>query len=469
MGFFDRSKEEITQGRIGRVLLILATPILVQNLVHVAQQVIDLFWLGRLSSDGVAAVGLATPVVLFLLTSTITATFVGTHVLVSQRVGGDDETGAQRALFTGLVLTVVLGVGVGGLMYVYVDELLAVFAGLQPGSQSGPVLQLAEAYLKVIALGVVFAGLSDVVEAAFLGWGDSRATLYVNVSTVIANVTLTPIFMFGVGPVEAMGIRGAAIGTVAGYLGGFLLGVVFMYRGSHDLLSRSAVEFDLDEVREQLDIGLPQAVHRSVNTVGQVLLVIVVFSVAGAAGTAAYTVGSRVGSIAFRTASSFSQAAQTVVGMNLGAENPERAVRTVWVGVALSTTLLLVFAAGQFLIPAAITRLVAPTMDGEALELSVAFLQILAIAYPANAVLSLVGAGFNGARRTRTTMVVALAERWGIQIPIAVVAVFLLDYRVTAVFWAETIAVVVAAVGLSGYFAYSTSNGMYSRAMERIE
>lgn len=468
MGFFDQSPKEITQERVGRVLVILAGPIFVQNMVHVVQQVVDLFWIGRHSSAGVAAVGLATPVILFLLTSTISATFVGTQVLVAQRIGADDEEGAQRASFTGLMLTVLLGLGIGGLMFFNVDTLIEIIGSVRPGDTDKIVFQFAEEYLTVIALGIVFAGLSDVIEASFLGWGDSRATLYINVVTVVANIVLTPVFMFGAGPIYPMGIQGAAVGTISGYVSGFLLGVLLMLHGPHDLLSRTAARVELDEIRELLDVGLPQAVKGCANTTGELLVVMMIFSVAGSVGMAAYTVGSRIGTVAFRTTNSLNQAAQTVVGQNLGAGNPDRATKTVWTGAAISTGILMLFASVQYFLPGYITHVFAPKMDGSAFVLSTVFLQILAISYPASGVLSLVKAGFNGARRTKTTMVASLVQTWLLYIPLAAVAVFLLGHGVTAVFWSGTIAVFVTTICLGGYFVYSINRGMYYHATERF-
>ncbi|PSP78930.1 MATE family efflux transporter [Halobacteriales archaeon QS_1_68_20] len=469
MGFFDRSTEEITRSPVGRVLVILAGPIFVQNVVHVLQQLIDLYWLGRHSSAGIAAVGLAVPVILFLLKSTISATFVGTQVLVSQRIGADSEEGARRALFTGLVVTALLGLGIGGLMFFNVGTLIEAISSVRPGGTDATTLLYARRYLRVIALGVVFAGLSDVVEAAFLGWGDSRSTLYVNVATVMANSVATPIFMFGVGPVPAMGITGAAIGTVGGYLSGFLLGVALAVGGPHDLFSWSAATLDRGEVRELLDVGLPHAVKGGADSVGDTVLVVLIFSVAGSAGMVAYTVSSRVGTVAFRTTDALNQAAQTVVGQNLGADQPDRALRTVWTGAAISAGLLLVLGGAQYLFPGTLTRLLSPEVDGRAFALSTAALRIVAISYPAFGVLALVRAGFNGARRTKTTMAASLAQTWLLYIPLALAAVFAFEYGVTAVFWADTIATFVVALGLGGYFVYSTNRGMYQRATEQVD
>lgn len=353
MGRFDLSPTEITEGSISRALLVLAAPLFVQNMVRVAQQVIDLFWVGRYSKDAVAAIGLASPVVWFLMASTISATFVGTQVLVSQRVGAENYSGARSAAFTGILSTIVMGVGIGVLMFLNVETLLELVTSTRPNaSGSAELTRLATRYLEVIALGIVFAGLSDVIEAAFLGWGESRAALYMNVVSVVVNVGLDPLFIFGAGPIPGMGIRGAALATVAGYSAGFLLGVAFVARGrAGGIFSWATARLDADEFRELLDIGLPKAVQGAAGSSGGIVMVLIVFAVAGAPGLAAYTVGSRVGSLSFRSVSSLSQAAQSIVGQNLGAGNLDRATQTTWTGVKLGTALLTVVGAVQWLFP----------------------------------------------------------------------------------------------------------------------
>lgn len=467
---FDLSPEEITEGSIARVLLVLAAPLFVQNMVRVVQQVVDLFWVGHYSSTAVAAIGLATPVVTFLLTSSISAAFIGTQVLVSQRVGNDDTAGARRAAFTGLVLAGVFGIGVGAIMFFTVSPLLELVASTRPESTTTDAISLATRYLQVIALGIVFAGLSDVVEATFLGWGDSRATFYINVVTVVGNIGLDPVFIFGLGPIPEMGISGAAIATVAGYVAGFLLGGVFVVRErAGGIYSWATVQIDLGEIRELLEIGLPQAIQGGARSIGGLVMVTVVFSAAGPAGLAAYTVASRVGSLALRTSISLNRAVQTIVGQNLGAGNLARATNTVWTGVGIGVGILTTFGIGQWLAPGFITHVFVPEMDGQAFELAVAGLQIFAIGYPADAILRLVKAGFNGARLTKTTMVVSLIQTWLLQIPVAVVGGITLGFGAVGVFWAETLSIVAVAVGISGYYLYKINDGLYARAADRLE
>jgi putative MATE family efflux protein len=463
---FDVAPEDITEGSLLRALLSLAAPLLVQNLVQVIQQVVDLFWLGRLSSAAVAAVGLALPVLALAFALVIAAPFVGTQILVSQRVGGEDVPAARRAAATGLGLAIVLGVVGGALLYIGARPLTDLLTLAQPGA-AGRVAGLAATYLAVLGLGLPLAAASDAIEGAFIGWGDSRAPLYISIATVGVNLTLDPILIFGLGPVPALGIWGAALATVAGYGAGLLLAVVLALRGRNGwMYSRAATAFDRDELRAFLDVGAPIAGQQSVRQVVRVLIVAVAFAAGGAAGLAAYTVGARVAAIAFIPAIGLQQATQSVVGQNLGAGGPERARRATYLGVAIAGGGLAVIGILQWLIPTAIATAFAPALTDRALALTVEYLRILAYGYPAIGVAYLFEAGFNGAQRTRTSFVATLAQFWAVRLPIAAGVGVLLGAGVVAVFWAVTISNIAAAVGLWLYYRYETTSGMLKRASE---
>ncbi len=461
----DLSPSEITEGKLTRALLVLAAPLLVQNLVQVAQQVVDLFWLGRFSGTAVAAVGLVFPVVALVLAAAIYAPFVGTQVVVSQRIGGDDRRGAGRSLYNGLALAAGLGVLVGALVYVGARPLVDLLTATRPQSVAGAVPRLAAGYLGVLALGLPLLALSDTTEAGFIGWGDSRASLYMNFLAVVINIVLDPILIFGLWGAPALGIEGAALATVIGYSTAFVLGLILMARGRNDgMIDRAAARMDPGLMVEMLDVGWPTAAQQGARQVVRVAIIVVVFAVGGAAGLAAYIVGARVASIAFIPATGLQQAAQSVVGQNLGAERPDRARSVTWIGVAIAAGTLGAIAAVQWVIPGQITAILVPDIGPEALALSITYLQILAIGYPAIGAAYLLEAGFNGARRTRVSFVATLAQFGAIRLPIAAVGGVSLGLGIVAVFWAVTISNVAVAIGLAGYYYYATADGMLRRA-----
>lgn len=455
------SREEITAGSIPRALLVLAAPLVVQNLVQVLQQVIDTFWLGRLGEDAVAAVGLNFPLIAVLVALAGIAPFVGTQVLVSQRYGAEDPAGARSAAVHGTVLSILFGLVVGVLVYFLAPTIVAPFGA------GSTVTELAALYLAIYALGLPIMSASDALEGGFIGWGDARAALYINVLAVAINVVLDPFLIFGWGPFPALGVEGAALATVIGYSFGFALAFAMAVGPRESLpLGRQDLSLDFAEFRELLDIGAPSAGQHLAQQSVRVVIIGIVASAGGAAGLAAYTVGARIASVAFIPASGLQQAAQSVIGQNLGADEPGRARRATWIGVAIAGGGLAVVGAIQFAIPEFLTRLFVPDISPEGFALTVEYLVILSYGYWAIGATYLLLAGFNAARRTRTSMIASLLQYWAVRLPIAAGGALLLGFGVSAVFWAVTISNIVAAVGLGLYYRYETADGMLERATE---
>lgn len=464
---FDVNPEEITSGSLRRVLPLLAVPLVVQNLVRVVQLFVDLFWLGRLDGSALSAVGIAFPAYSLLLAVVIYTPFVGTQILVSRHVGADDASKARRIALAGVAIALAFGVAVGGTVAATANSLIGLFVELQPQSTPAVVSRLAAAYLEVVAVGIVAAAVSDVVEAAFVGWGDSRAALYINVTSAAGNVVFDPILIFGAGPIPGFGVPGAAAATVCGYVAGLAVAVALLRNRDHTVLGTDIGAVSAEDVTEVLRVGIPLAVQRVLRPLGDLLLMSVVFAIGGAAGLAAYVVGDRVATIAAVPAQGLKQAAQSVVGQNLGADQPERADRAIWLGVAMISTGLLAVAALQWYSPGVILDVLAPELRGTARRLAVEFLRIYAYGYPALGATTLFVGGFNGADRTRTSLVGSLLTQWGLLIPAAAVGGLVLDHGVVAVFWAVSASKIVGVLGFGTYYRYATNRGMLDASAAR--
>ncbi|WP_058366211.1 MATE family efflux transporter [Haloparvum sedimenti] len=472
---FDLSQEEITEGSIPRALTVLAVPLIGMNLVHVVNTIVDTFWLGRLGENAVAAVGLNVPV-LALFAAISVLTFSGTQIVVSQLVGGGDLPTARRATFNGVLLTlavvtvVVVAVAPNARAFMSLlgaDAALAGTAGL---------------YLGTVLLFYPLGFASDTVEYAYAAVGDSRAGLHINVLTAATNLLLDPLLIFGVWRFPELGVRGAALASGIGMTVGAALTLVYVagYRDTF-VLTRESLRVDADLLREILKVGAPLGAQRVVSQVVRVLVIGLVTVAGGAAGVAAYTVGARVAGLAIVPATGLQQAAQSVIGQNLGAEQPARAHRTTTAGVAMIVGLLTVLGLFQWFFPGLVVAALVPGLTEAGRELTVLYLRILAVGYPAMGATYVLFAGFNGASRTKTSLAADLGKYWGIRFPIALLAVPAgitfgafgvsvapgLGWGVEAVFWAVTVSNVLGFLGVGAYYVYTTREGMFQRAAER--
>ena len=457
---FDVDRDAITDGPIAPTLLVLAAPLLIQNVVQVLQQLVDTLWLGRHSLEAVAAVGLNFPLVA-LLGVVIIGSMVGTQVLVAQHVGGDRPEQARRAAVTGIVLGVGVGAIVGFVTILLAEPIVGIFGADEVTTT------FAAQYLAMYALFLPVLAASDVLEGGFVGWGDARAALWINGLAVGVNIVLDPFLIFGWGPFPELEVAGAAMATGIGYGCGFALGLAMFVSGRNGfVLTRDVARFDVDDCREIVDIGWPMTGQHTVSQLARVAMVWIVAAVGGAVAVAAYTIGARVASVAFVPAMGLQQAAQSMIGQNLGAIRPERARRTTWTGVGIAAGALTVVGAIQFAIPETISWAVMPEAEASEIALAADYLVILAIGYWAIGATYLFQAGFNGARRTRTSMIASLLQYWAVRLPLAIVLAYPLGWDVHGVFWAVTISNIVAAIGLGIYYHVKTDSGMNERAAE---
>lgn len=458
---FDVSREEITDGPLSRALFYVAAPLVVQQYVLVLQQVVDAFWLGRVSEAAVAAVGLVAPV-LALLTLGNHVAMTGAQVLVAQHAGAEEDGAARRAAFHAVLVALAFNLAAFAFAAVFAADVLALF---DPGEA---VVELGAVYLVVVLAGMVFGGTSDAIEGAFVGWGDTRAALVVNVVAVVVNVALDPFLVVGWGVTgfAGYGVLGAALGTAAGYAVGFGAAVALAATEFTDFAyTREAMRLRLASLRDVLEIGVPKAGQEGGRQTARLLLVAVVSGVGGSAGLAAYTVGMRISTVAFVPAIAVGSAVASVVGQNLGADHPTRATRATWLAAGVATVALALVGVVQFAMPGLLADVFAPSLDGDALTYTVAYLQILAVGYWTFGLIYPVQGGFDGAGKTQVSMVATLLQYWVVRLPIAVVGAYVvaLSVPVYAVFWAITLSNVVAAVGVTAYFYYSTNRGLLER------
>lgn len=270
---------------------------------------------------------------------------------------------------------------------------------------------------------------------------------------VIANLTLDPFLIFGVGPFPALGIRGAAVASIVGYATGFLVSLYLVHRGRADgIVSLDAASFDVSTFRRILGIGAPMAVLNFGRQLAQLLMTLLVFVAGGGAALFAYTIGGRVLSLALVPARALREATESFVGQTHGASRYRRARKATVVAAGLGLVAVSVLGVVQYLQPQPIVRVFAPDVAGRELELAVEYLRILVIGYPAMAAAYVFRAGFTGAGETQISMGSSLLEHWLVRLPMAVAVVFSLGAGPVSVFWTVSISAIVASVVTGGYY-----------------
>src|SRR5262249_23304684 len=357
---------DITEGPLGRALFRLAWPVIVAEGLYTAFHIVDVAWVGRLGAAATAAVTTST-FAMWTLLGLASLVHTGLTAHVSRAIGARDRARAADAVGTGLALAIGVGAAVAAAGALLAPTLFRAIAAPPEVARQGAT------FLRILALGApvtfVYLGGAAVMRAA----GNSRTPMLVTASCVVANAALSPLFIYGLG----LGVGGAALATVLCQAGG-VVAFATLARRDHP-----HPPIDLARVRRPdraLAASLARVGAPSCLSIAGFSLVYLWFShLASGLGPAALAgvgLGNRLPSPGSLPADGFGAAAATVVGQNLGAERPKRALRGAWFAVAASAMLSLVLTVAYLVVPAEAIGVFSG--DAAVAELGVPYLRLVA-------------------------------------------------------------------------------------------
>ncbi|WP_256290074.1 MATE family efflux transporter [Halobellus inordinatus] len=424
----------LTSGGIGRPLFFLSLPIVITNLLQTAYNLADTFWVGQYSTEALAAISFAFPMV-FLLISLGMGLSVAGSVLVAQHIGADEESEAGYAASQTVIFSILGSILLGALGYVAVGPFIR-FLGASPA-----VHPLATGYMQVIAAGLPFMFGFFVFIALMRGYGDTVTPMLVMFGSVVLNIALDPILIFGFdgNPLFGMlglrgleaslfattgytgsGITGAAIATVFSRALAFVVGIAVMIEGVRGVRIRpSQMRPDVEYLRRLLDIGVPASIEGTGRALSVNLLLLVV-GMFPTTVVAAYGIGVRIFSVIFLPAIAVARGVETMTGQNIGAEKPERAGAAA--DFAAKWMLVILSGAGvvALLVPRPIIAVF--TNDPEVVRVGVDFLRFVAPSFGFIGVMRAYTGSFRGAGKTLIAAAISVIMLGFIRIPVAYVA-----------------------------------------------
>ena len=411
----DRKGIDMTSGAISPKVAHLAWPLVLGNLLQTFYNLADMFWVGRVNADAVAAVSLMFPLS-WLFVSTAMGLTAATIALVSQYVGADDQRMADRVVGQTIILAIVVSTALSGIGLYFRRPLLTVIGA------EDQVFVEALAYIEVIFLALPLTFLFFAFRSSLQGAGDTKTAMWLVLVSAGINVVLDPFFILGWGPFPEMGTRGAAVATFIARAIAAVVGVYILLDGRYGVRLRLGdLKPNLSLQRQLIDVGYPATLDGWARSFSSVALAALVARF-GATAVAAYGIVVRLMSITWAVAGAIGDAAATGVGQNLGSRTPERAARVTW--VATAGTMVLIFAAVVpiLLFPHQTMRIFID--DQAVINEGVMFIRINAPFWALFAGLMVVQGGFRGAGNTREAMVLSLLSRWVFEIPVILVLAF---------------------------------------------
>ena len=434
------TEQDYTEGSLGRAVFLLSVPMILEMLMESVFGILDVFFVGRLGPDAVAAVGL-TESLLTVVFALAMGLSMSTTALVARRIGEKRPEDAARTAVQAIAVGLAVAAPLALVGLVWPRELL----GLMGAPSS--VVETGWSYTAWMLGGNASILLLFLINAAFRGAGDASVAMRSLWLANGVNIVLDPCLIFGLGPFPELGITGAAIGTTVGRS----VGVAYQLAALAGSRGRLRVE------RRHLrpDSGLALHLLRvSVGGTVQFLIataswlgLVRILTPFGAAALAGYTIALRIIIVAILPSWGMTNAVATLVGQNLGARKPERAERAVWITGLYNMVFLLGVAAVFILWPERLVGLF--TTDPAVLSLGATCLRVVSYGYAFYAWGMVMVQAFNGAGDTTTPTWINLFCYWLFQIPLALGLALGLGLGPLGVFLAITIAEsVVALVGI---------------------
>ncbi|RAL22392.1 hypothetical protein DL240_11115 [Lujinxingia litoralis] len=390
----------------------LSWPIVVSMLSFTAMELADTLFVGWLGTAELAAVGLATTATM-LINGFFMGTLQGVSVVASQATGANLKERALQSASAGVLLAIPFGLLVVGL------SLLDVWIFQALGGEAH-VQAMAREYFGIRALG---AGLWYVMLALsnyYQGVGDTRTPMKINIAANVVNVVLDPILIFGVGPIPAMGIEGAAIATVIAQ-GIGLVAVLAHFVSKSGLVRRVPAEV----VRSIARLGLPMGVHYVLG-IGAFTLFTALLARMGTVELAAHQIALKVVSVSFLPGKGIGQAATILAGQHVGARAYSEVATSYKAALALTWLLMGLFGLSFWLFHDSIAGVF--TSDMATVALAGKLLMVAAVFQLFDATVIVTAGTLNGTGDTRFTMLAGIAGAWFMLVPFAYLFGYVLDW-----------------------------------------
>jgi putative MATE family efflux protein len=430
---------DYTKIPLSRAVFLLAVPMVLELVLESTFAVVDIYFVGKLGSSAVATVGL-TETMLFLLYAIGMGLAMAVTAVVARRVGEGKREEAAVTAVQAIWIALLASVPFAVAGIVFAKDLLRLMGADAWTLEHGyPYMQWALGGNAVIML--LFT-----INAIFRGAGDAAAAMRVLWLANGLNIVLDPTLIFGFGPIPALGVQGAAIATVTGRGVGVLFQLWILFRGGHHLrVLRSQIVWH--------GATLWNIVRTSFGGIGQMIIAMTswiflmrILAGIGSEAVAGATIAIRIMMFTMMPAWGMSNAAATLVGQNLGAQQPGRAEASVWRVGACNMVYLVAVAVVYFALPRELMGIF--TTDPTVIAIGAEWLRILSYSLFVYGWWMVSVQAFNGAGDTATPTWINAVFFWMIQIPLSWALAVQLGWQHSGVFW--------------GVFVSETSVGLFT-------
>jgi putative MATE family efflux protein len=436
-----RGVRDWTQGSILRNLLSLSWPVMVNNTINVTGPTVDLIWLGRLGPENLAAVGVASMVVM-LANGLMMGIFTGLRSMVSRYFGAKDKEGAVHVARQAFVIAVALGIILAS-VGIFLDEWILSLLGVEP-----EVISLGSGYMRIQLIGMIAMSMRFMTDGMMQASGDTMTPMKIAIIFRLVHVAISPVLIFGWLIFPRLGIIGSAVTSVLAQSTGSALGLWILINGRSRLrLTFRGFRFDPIIIWRLISIGIPASIMGLQNQFGQLVLTTIVVPF-GTMAVAAHSLCQRIDMTLSMPIMGLGVGAGVLVGQNLGARKAQSAEKSGWMAVALSEAILVVIATLILTWPIFVIRIF--SSDPDLMAVADTYIRIAAVGYSVTSFTLVLQSCVSSAGDTLPPMGISLFCVWATQIPLSI----FLSHTSLGVFGVRWAIVAGSAISAVAYIIY---------------
>lgn len=424
-------EQEYTTGSIDKAIFMLSVPMILEMSMESLFAIVDVFFVSKLGNDAVATVGL-TESILMVIYSIAWGLSMGATAVVARRTGEKNRDGAAhsgiQAIYVGIIISLVLSItGV-----VFAKDLLYKMGA------SAELVENNATYAQIMLGSNMVIIMLFLINGVFRGAGDASIAMRSLWLANGLNILLCPTLIYGIGPIPALGLKGAAIATTIGRGSGVLYQLYHLFKGKGYIkVLRKHLTPDFSVMANVIKMASGGTAQFLIASASWIFLVRII-SQFGNEALAGYTIGIRIIAFTIMPAWGMANAAATLVGQNLGAEQPDRAEKSAWRSSFLNMLFLCSIALVFFIFATPLVGIF--STEPEVLKYGVECLRYVCLGYMFYGYGMVLSQAFNGAGDTKTPTLLNIFGFWAFQIPLAYVLAISLGLGPKGVFLAIAIA-----------------------------
>lgn len=435
----EPQKARLTTGPVGRHLVDMALPMLLGITTMMAQSFIDAWFLGRVGDRALAAYSFGFPI-LMIVTSIAIGLGAGTSSVVARAIGAENHRRAKRLVTDSLILSFLITATVSAAGVLTIEPLFRLLGAPED------MIPMIRSFMIILYSGVPFLVVGMVGTSSMRATGDTRLPSKLMIAGAILNVILDPIFIFGFGPVPAMGLNGAATAALLAR-GAIFVGTIYVLLHRLDMISFNKPK--LPELKNSwadiLHVGLPAAGTNAIVPVGLAVITAMIARY-GPEAVAGFGVASRIESLVLVIYYALSSVIGPFVGQNLSAGKEDRIQHSLRLCAGFCVSSGLVIAVVLALLSGFLPSLFSSSED--VVGVTRMFLWIAPISYGAYGIVMVVNAAFNGLGNPMPGVVISVTRILVLYVPLAMLGTRL--FGIAGIFFAYAVANIMS--GAIGYY-----------------